>query len=156
MLTQHSTPVSQPATDPFLHATSGFLRHPDHAPLKLRPLPPWRQWQYHHHANHGPGLLCPGQRYLTAGTWVEITIPLREHEEHFCGQIVMVRATDSGYDLGLLLATNEDTARLRIIEQFCHMERYCRCLDNACPEDHHELHARDWVAKFAASFPSLS
>lgn len=142
----------QPQSSPFLHQVSGFLRHPDHSPVALRALPPWRQRR---RACSDLGLVCFSTCHLVPGTWIELTIPVRHYRERFLGRVVMVRATEAGYDIGLCLAHEEDAARLRIIEQFCHMESYCRCTGTGNRRGARETRARDWVARFAATFPSL-
>lgn len=151
---QADTAVDQ-QSGPFQHRASGFLRHPDIYPHELRPLPPWQQWRQQKRPCRGMGIVCHSRRHLSPGTWAELTIPVRDQQECFAGRVVMVRETSDGYDVGLCLESEDDGARLRIVEQYCHMECYCRNVDDDVPKNGHEATARAWVERFAATFPSL-
>lgn len=157
MQPQHAVDQHQP--NPFLQRDSDFLRHPDNSPFKLRPLPVWQRWRRQRRSCDGLGLVCHSRQHLSPGTWLELVIPVRDAHEHFTARVVMVRETREGYDIGLRLASKDDGSRLRIVEQFCYMECFCRDLDNdlhstGC-EPRHEQSAQAWVEKFAAAFPPL-
>ncbi len=141
--------------NPFLHQDSSFIRHPDNSPFELRPLPLWQLWRQPNPRSDSLGVVCHSRRYWRAGSWVNLVIPVRDEHEHFAARVVMVRETACGYDIGLRLAKEDDGARLRIVEQFCYMECYCRNVDDELQPAGHEQDARDWVATFAATFPSL-
>jgi len=142
------------ATGPFRNRTSGFLQHPDFYPHELRPLPLWQQWRRPPQTWRGMGVVCHSRRHLRPGSWVQLRIPLRDREECFTGRVVMVRATEDGYDIGLCLSSEQDSSRLRIVEQYCYMDCYCRSVDSARRLSGHEALARAWVERFAATFPS--
>ena len=143
------------SSSPFLHRASGFLRHPEHYPHIVRVLPPWQQWRQQRQTCNGMGVVCHSRRHISPGTWAELTIPVREQQESFAGRVVMVRETDDGYDIGLCLASRDDGARLRIVEQYCYMACYCQNVDHDQRTPGHEAEARAWVEQFASAFPSL-
>lgn len=140
-------------SSPFLHRDSGFLRHPEPYPHEIRALPLWQQRR--HQPCQGMGIVCHSRRHISPGTWAELTIPVRDQQEVFIGRVVMVRETSAGYDVGLCLESEDDGARLRIIEQYCYMDCYCRNVDHDSRHRGHEASARAWVKRFAAAFPSL-
>ncbi len=148
----------------FLDRNAGFIRHPRDYPLHVHGSVAWR---YRQAQAQGPGLIFEHTRYLRPGSWLTISIPLRDGSERFNGRVVMLRETASGYQIGIRLLDDNQAGRLRIVEQFCYMSCYCRNADDGLSHDcktdsglvgagtTHEHHARRWVEKFAAAFPAL-
>lgn len=84
-----------------------------------------------------------------------MSIPMRSTTAIFVARVVLVRALTEGYEIGLRLPDTEEGARLRIVEQFCHMQHYCDNDTTAVPDDNREQRARNWVRQNASRFPSL-
>ncbi len=157
-----TTPAGQETGQPF-HADSGFIRHPDDYPLAVQVFTHWQQWRSRQQSAQGLGLVFQHSRSLRAGSWLELCIPMRDSCERFHGRVVMVRETLKAFEIGLRVLDQEQTARLRIVEQFCHMACYCHDIDSvsekpgyaeAGQSNNHEQQARNWVRKFAAAFPA--
>lgn len=158
-----ATPVS--GCEQFLDRDAGFIRHPRDYPINVHQTS--AAWRYRRAQARGPGLMFEHARYLRPGSWLTVSIPLRDGDERFSGRVVMLRETPSGYQIGLHLLDDEQAGRLRIVEQFCYMSCYCRHAGGSQSHEHetnnglagagtaHEHHARRWVEKFAAAFPSL-
>lgn len=167
-------PTTGPAwqkTDQHFHVDSDFIRHPTDYPLALQVFSPWQRWRSRQRSarkssqqsKQGLGLIFEHSRYLRPGSWLELSIPMRDSCERFHGRVVMVRETVEAYEIGLQILNEEQSSRLRIVEQFCYMACYCRNIDCAGEKpgyvefgqsDNHEQQARHWVKRFAAAFPS--
>lgn len=157
-----ATPVA--GHEQFLDRDAGFIRHPRDYPINVQTSAPWR---YRQAQARGPGLMFEHVRYLRPGSWLTISIPLRDGSERFNGRVVMLREIPSGYLIGLCLLDDGQASRLRIVEQFCYMSCYCHNAAGGPGPEYgmdsglvgtgtaHERHARRWVEKFAAAFPSL-
>lgn len=131
----------------------GFIHHPSGFPLRFR-----RIWfdALRHRSGHGRaslGLAFETSRFVRPGTWIEVSIPLRGVVQRFRGEVVLVRAIDQGYEVGLWLESDDDAARARIVEQICHIECYLRCKGGDRGGITRESAAREWVSRFAAGFP---
>ncbi len=159
----NATPVA--GHEQFLDRDAAFIRHPRDYPINVQTSATWR---YRQAQARGPGLMFEHARYLRPGSWLTISIPLRDGSERFNGRVVMLRETPSGYQIGLRLLDDGQASRLRIVEQFCYMSCYCRNAAGDIPGPGpgmdsglvgagtaHERQARRWVEKFAAVFPSL-
>lgn len=146
------------SSEDFLNLKSGFILHPRSSPIILRALPIWQQWRWRHQSCHGPAILCSAPCYLRTGCWAEIRIPMRDSKAIFIARVVLIRALPNGYEAGLQLTDTEQGARLRIVEQFCHMQHYCENSGNLPTSNaghRHEQQARDWVRLNADRFPVL-
>lgn len=102
-----------------------FLAHPTQFPLRFRRRPtlPWHK-PAGSKAGGDVGLSFIAEKYIPAGTRLDVEIPLRGHVQHFMGQVVMVREVDHGFEIGLWFASPGDATRARIVEQICHTECY--------------------------------
>lgn len=132
----------------------GFIHHPSDFPIQARRL--WFESlrRERGHAGSRLGLSYTSEKFIRPGTFVELQIPLRGETQKFRGEIVLVRDTGFGYEIGVWLETDADAARARIVEQICHIESY---LNQKRSQEGRPISrqgaAQEWITKFAASFP---
>lgn len=133
----------------------GFIKHPDRFPLAYRKLRFWEQSKIVDDQQSNTGLTFISDSYQKPGSILEITIPTRKEIHQFLARVVMVKQGESAYELGVWLINSEDTPKLRIIEQICHIELYLndkRYKDG--PFLSTEKLTEEWISRFASSFPA--
>ena len=135
----------------------GFIHHPTGYPLECRRL--WFKQK-----NDDPftddqgiiGLCFISEKYIKPGTSLEISINLRGETHKFKGKVVLVKSLDTQYELGLWLSNKADSAKIRIVEQICHIEAYLQHKRyREGPFISRERITEEWISRFAATFPSL-
>jgi hypothetical protein len=134
--------------------SDGFIRHPVDFPIQVRRL--WFNGRSSERPRGGSrlGLCFDSEDFVRPGSLVELSIPLRGDVQKFRGEVVLVRETGFGYEIGVWLQNESDAARARIVEQICHIETYLReKREREGRQLSRERAAREWIAKFAASFP---
>lgn len=111
----------------FNHIDGDFIPHPAQFPLRFRRRPTL-PWLNRAGARSGGdiGLSFIADRYVAAGSRLDVEIPLRGQVQRFRTRVVMVREVDHGFELGLWFANRDDALRARIVEQICHTECYLR------------------------------
>lgn len=126
--------------------------HPDEIPLDLevieRPLA--------HNENAMPlRLVCRLPIPLESGQLVSIHTRDQIHCPNITGQVDWCSPQRGGYELGILFPDSEHAMRIRMFEQVCHIRRYRRYLEEhqgrILSEDEA---AMEWIARYAALFPS--
>lgn len=149
----------------FAHASSkpvkddqtGFIHHPSGFPLEVRRL--WFERPSIEPVDESGkiGVIFQSEKYIKPGCRLEITVPLRNEEEKFRGQVVFVRHNGQNYDIGLWLKHRADASRARIVEQVCHIENYLK--EKKYKEGPYAINrdraAQEWIIKNASSVPSL-
>jgi hypothetical protein len=102
-----------------------FIPHPEQFPLRYRRKPFFsRSSTLAATTGSDVGLSFHSDKYVPAGTRLEIEIPLRGQVQRFIATVVMVRELDQGFEIGLWFATPDDALRARIVEKICHTECY--------------------------------
>ena len=102
---------------------SDFIRHPEQYPLQIKKL---RRWPWgakaadFSGAKHG--LSIHTERYVPAGSQLEISIPLRGATQAFVATVVLVRELASGFELGVWFENQADEERAKIVEKICETE----------------------------------
>ncbi len=136
----------------------GFIHHPKNFPLSVRKL--WFKTfaanDLNYDTDQGLGLCFSSNKYLSPGSTIEVSIPLRGEEQKFVGKVVLVRNQGEDYEIGLWFDHKDDISRARIVEQICHIESYLkekRRQDG--PFVSNERLTQEWIAKFASVFPSI-
>lgn len=136
----------------------GFIHHPKNFPLTVRKL--WFKKSavddLSYTSGEGLGLYFRSEKYLSPGSNVEVSIPLRGEEQKFTGQVVLVKNQGEEYEIGLWFEHKDDIHRARIVEQICHIEAYLhekRRQEGPFVSSEHV--AQEWINKFAAAFPSV-
>lgn len=104
-----------------------FIAHPAQFPFRVRrrtALP----WQHEQAPVTGGdvGLSFHSDKYLPAGTRIDLEIPLRGVTQRFMATVVMVREQSDGFEIGLWFASTDDAGRARIVEKICRTECYLR------------------------------
>lgn len=72
------------------------------------------------------GLCFHSEKYLPAGSTVDLEIPLRGRVQRFTATVVMVRERHDGFEIGLWFCSVGDAQRARIVERICHTECYLK------------------------------
>jgi len=132
----------------------GFIKHPERFPLHFRRLRFWETPNLDEELTPNIGLTFSSKVYQKPGSFLEVTIPTRNEIHKFPGKVVMVKESDEAYDIGLWLLEIEDGAKLRIVEQICHIELYLN--DKRYKEGpflSKERLTEEWITRFAGSFP---
>ena len=132
----------------------GFIKHPDRFPLEFRRLRFWERSRIDFTRTSDIGLTFSHEEHQKPGSILEVTIPTRKETHCFLGKVVMVKESVKGYEIGLWLLNNEDGAKLRIIEQICHIELYLN--DKRYKEGpflSRERLTEEWISRFASGFP---
>ncbi len=137
----------------------GFIHHPTGYPLECRRL--WFKQK-----NDDPfaddqgiiGLCFISEKYIKPGTSLEISINLRGETHKFQGKVVLVKSLglDSRCEIGLWLSNKAESAKIRIVEQICHIEAYLQHKRyREGPFISRERVTEEWISRFAATFPSF-
>jgi len=158
----HSSPYQS-----FIHPTvydghiasnlQGFIHHPPSYPLRFRTL---RRGQVSDHeaqtSGQKMGLCFKSHQYYPPGQHMEVMIEIKREAHYFTGEVVLVRSHEQYFEIGLWLDRPDSVAKLRILEQLCHIEAYTR------HKHHHEgpfvspeYIAREWISRYASSFPNV-
>ena len=132
----------------------GFIKHPERFPIKFRRLRFWERAKIEVAEVSNIGLTFSTEDYQKPGSIIEVTIPTRKETHCFLGKTVMVKETDTHYEIGIWLLNSEDSPKLRIVEQICHIELYLN--DKRYKEGPFlstEKLTEEWISRFASGFP---
>ncbi len=104
-----------------------FIPHPAQFPIRFRRRTalPWRHKEDRVTAGD-VGVSFHSEKYIPAGTRLELEIPLRGVTQRFVATVVMVREQAAGFEIGLWFSDAADAVRARIVEKICHTECYLR------------------------------
>jgi hypothetical protein len=141
---------------PVRDAQTGFVQHPQGAPLEFRRIR-FADQRGCALDSSDFGLLFESDRYVAPGSIIEVNIPLRNGQETFRGKVVMVRHYGGHYEIGLWLRDRADASRVRIVEQVCHIEAYLRRrkFEDGPYILNRERIAQEWITKYAAGVPPV-
>lgn len=134
----------------------GFIHHPVDFPLS------WRRIKKSKHLAEDVrpgnlGLVFNSEKYIKPGTLLELSITLRGETQHFIGQVILVRNMEELFEIGVWFHTRDDAARVRIVEQICHIESYLKQKRHReGPFISKERVTQEWITRFASRFPSFS
>lgn len=124
-----SMPSSMASVSPVRsdNSNNDFIPHPAQFPLRYRrrSLLPWFS-KKSEPATGDVGLSFHCDKYIPAGTTLDVEIPLRGQVQCFTAKVVMVREDLSGFEIGLWFASPGDAARARIVERICRTECYLK------------------------------
>lgn len=157
-LSRINNAVPQQITNHFVDDQEpGFIHHPDSIPLDIRLIrkQPDETQFINENQNSKLGLSFNTNKQLKPGMHIEISIPLRNDEQKFLGQVVFVRKKDQGYDVGIVLRSQNDAYRARIIEQVCYINCYIQEQQSHSTKlINREQCAYEWISRYAAHFPA--
>ena len=132
----------------------GFIKHPERFPIQFRRLRFWERAKIETSKTSNIGLTFCSTEYQKPGSIIEVTIPTRKETHQFLGKTVMVKETDNNFEIGIWLLNAEDSPKLRIVEQICHIELYLN--DKRYKEGpflSKEKLTEEWISRYASSFP---
>jgi len=132
-----------------------FIPHPSDCPIHVRRLGFKGRRRVRPQAASKLGLTYSSKQFMPPGTFVNVQIPVRGETERFRGEIVLVRETSCGFEIGIWLESDADAARARIVEQICHIESYWSQEHRDGRPMSRQHAAQEWISKFAASFPAF-
>jgi hypothetical protein len=133
----------------------GFIRHPADIPIEIDPAnaqPPVRRRMKD--VSRG-GLACRCDQPLPVGARVQVTIALVQPPFSAPGTIVWCRPQDNCCEVGIRFIESDDEFAARMVEQVCYIENYRQevlCREGRLLDG--EAAAREWIERFAASFPT--
>lgn len=132
-----------------------FMRHPTEIPVEVRPADSEARPLRARDVSAG-GLSFHSTGSLTLGAIVNLRISMVDPVFETDARVVWCREVDNGFDLGVAFLSAEDAFRARLVEQVCHIETYRRrLLEEQGRALTPEAAAREWIARFAASFPDV-
>ena len=104
-----------------------FIPHPAQFPIRFRRRAtlPWRDVGAVEIAGD-VGVSIRSDKYVPAGTRIDLEIPLRGETQRFTATVVMVKELADGFEIGLWFSSPDDAGRARIVEKICHTECYLR------------------------------
>jgi c-di-GMP-binding flagellar brake protein YcgR len=129
-----------------------FIRHPTGIPVEIRGAANAVTRERVRDLSVG-GLSFHADAALTLGSVINLRIATVEPAFETQARVVWCRHAGAGYDLGVAFLSAEDAFRARMVEQVCHIESYRRRLLAEGRALTPEAAAREWIARFAASFP---
>ena len=136
-----------------------FIRHPSEIPVVIEP------WASEHRPepidSHLRDVGLGGVSFLVSttpgiGTLVRVCIPLVAPPFEALGRVTHVEREDAGNLVGVSFPDREAAYRARMVEQVCHIEQYRRQVwSREGRMLSVEAAAREWIERYAASFPRL-
>ncbi len=103
------------------------------------------------------GLRCRVSEPFAAGELVSVRIALVEPAHEIAGQVVWCRPANGRWDVAVRFLNAQDAYAARMIEQICHIESYkADILRREGRALSAEEAAQEWIAQYAAQFPSLT
>jgi len=130
-----------------------YIRHPTEIPVEVRAVDGDGMQHRVRNLSLG-GLSFHSGAEITLGSVVNLRITSVEPTFESEARVVWCMPVAQGFDLGVAFLNQEDAFRARMVEQICHIESYRRKLISdegrtLTPE----AAAREWIARFADSFP---
>lgn len=131
-----------------------FIRHPSDIPIS---------YSMSVHSTYTPKLRDVGQgglcfkadEPLNEGSSIHIEIPMELKTFDVEGTVAWCRHENEHYTVGIAFDDTNTCYNVRMIEQICHIEHYkAHVLTEEGRQLNSETAAREWVAKYAADFPS--
>jgi len=134
-----------------------FIRHPSDIPIEYH-MDVNGSGSAHEYLNdigHG-GLSFSSHRALPVGTTIIIRISHLKPAFEVEGRVAWCRPEGDGFAIGVSFLAPDDRFRVRMVEQVCHIEHYkAEVLANEGRTLSGEQAAREWISRYAGSFPLL-
>lgn len=132
-----------------------FIRHPRGFPARFR-----RAWrapvELGRPRGDRLGLLLSTRRYVRPGTPLAVSIEAAGEQHGFEAEVVLMRQRGSRFEMGLWMGDEDESYRLRMVEQVCHIEAYRRRVEREEGRSlSSETAALEWIERYAGSFPGL-
>jgi len=134
-----------------------FIRHPSDIPIEYQ-MDAEISSRGQEHLNdigHG-GLSFFSPRELAVGALITIRITRLQPVFEVEGRVAWCRPEGAGYAIGVSFLQAGDRFRVRMVEQVCHIEHYkSEVLASEGRVISGEQAAREWISRYAGSFPLL-
>lgn len=132
-----------------------FIRHPTSIPLDISVDKSTDSTQI---KDVGAGGLCfLSQHPIAENTPIQITIPIFEPKFDINGIVRWCNQEGSSFLIGVAFQQESAIFDIPLIEQICHIENYReQCNAEKGMELSSEEAAREWIEKYAATFPKLT
>ncbi len=131
-----------------------FLRHPSDVPINVNAISPSMAPDSHRMHAKNIGLAFKNSSFLRCGIFVKITIPIVQPCFELCGYISRCSKRGHAYEVRVLLMSDMDAMRVRMVEQICYIEHYRRSeAENTGRVISGNEAALEWIRKYASSFP---
>lgn len=134
-----------------------FIRHPASVPIQLEELD--RDMSFGTNTLNNVsigGVSCLSTEPIEQGSTVKMRINCINPDFEITGKTVWCRTKNDIYEVGIeFIVSKDEVFHLRMIEQICHIEHYRNeVLHSHGRELTSEEAAREWIEKFAESFPA--
>lgn len=102
------------------------------------------------------GLAFHAKSRLETGTIIQIKIPLVDPDFQSLGRVTWCRPNGTGnYEVGVEFLDDNNTFRVRMVEQICQIERYKQqVFEQEGRVLSGEQAAAEWISKFAKRYPN--
>lgn len=132
-----------------------YIRHPVDVPIEIRTSQRAPVAELQVSDISVGGLAVRSDEPMPAGSLIEIRIPYVQPAFEARARVAWCHpGRDGGHELGVAFLDAEDAFLARMVEQVCYIEDYRA---SVAREEGRSLSsedaAREWIAKFAASFP---
>jgi PilZ domain-containing protein len=133
-----------------------FIRHPASIPVQLEEL--GREISFGINTLNNVsigGVSCLCTKPVEEGSTVKMKVECVNPDFEITGKVVWCRAIKNRYEVGVEFVVSKDKVfLLRMVEQICHIEDYRNeVLHNEGRELSNDEAAREWIKKYADSFP---
>ncbi len=131
-----------------------FLHHPYGSPIRYRHYSAKNKGKFREKQRLGLCFAC--KERLTPATLIKITIRTPNQSYHFLAVVSWCYRSTDGYEAGVNFLREDDAFRARMAEQVCHIEDYrVRVKKEEGRELTSEAAAKEWIGRYAASFPDM-
>jgi len=102
------------------------------------------------------GLALRSDERIEVGLLINVTVPTVHPPFLAKGRVAWCLKRKESFDIGVQFVEKEDTYRVRMVEQICHIEHYKKkILENEGRILNGEEAALEWISKYASDFPGL-
>ncbi len=134
--------------------TRRFIRHTADVPLEVRSVAAPARRTSGRDVSHG-GLSFLLEDDLAIGSTLDLRMPDVDPPFEARARVVWSRREADGYCIGVAFLDADDAFRARMVEQVSAIERYRREVREREGRDlDPEAAAREWIGRYAGSFPS--
>jgi hypothetical protein len=133
-----------------------FIRHPADVPIQIQGAPnAGFEGRSTHDVSFG-GLAFSSVTAIEPETLITLRLPyLQPVFEVAAARVVWCRKEGSQYVVGVQFSDSEEAFRVRMVEQLLHIETYRREIEQREGRQlTTEEAARDWIGRYASSFPN--
>lgn len=132
-----------------------YIRHPSDIPIHVQVESVSKPVVHHRLTNvsHG-GLAFESQQAINDGTVIRMQIDVVEPGFEAEGVVTHCEEEADHFVIGVQFISGDDLFVVRMVEQICHIEHYKReVAEREGREISGQQAAKEWIAKYAASFP---